>query len=79
MNSNENYPWMTEEISQEVKLSHIERDILELKRHNDEQDKLIEALRTERDRALIWGILALGGLVVTFIGIVASYIKDHLK
>jgi hypothetical protein len=80
--SSEELPWFLQngdrEIT-EIQIVHLARDIMDLRKHQEEQDRLIEELREERDRALVWGILALGGLVITLIGVIVTFVKDHIK
>lgn len=65
--------------SPETVIALLTRDIEQLKEHQAVQDKLISDMRAERDNALKWGIVVLGGMVVSMITWAINVAKDHVK
>ena len=50
-----------------------------LEDHQREQDEHIEALEKERNAALKWGIMTLGGAVMALFALIGTFVKDHIK
>lgn len=65
--------------SQDTTIALLKRDIAALQKHQVEQDRLIANIRSERDKALLWGIGALGAMVLSMGAWIVSFAKDHLK
>lgn len=53
----------------------IKQEIKQVKEHQVDQDKKLEALEKDRDRALRWGIMVLGSAVLSMAGWVAKYFE----
>jgi hypothetical protein len=67
------------DMTQETHIALLERDVVNLKTELAEMHAEILALQNERDRALKWGIATLGAMVLTLIGFIVTFLKDHLK
>ena len=42
-------------------------------------ERLVESLITDRDKAMRWGILALGGAVLAMASYIFNFVTSHLK
>ena len=42
-------------------------------------ERLVESLITDRDKAMRWGILALGGAVLAMASYIFNFVTGHLK
>jgi hypothetical protein len=67
------------DMTQETHIALLERDVLSVRAELEQMHDEIAALQTERDRALRWGIATLGAMVLTLIGFIVTFLKDHLK
>lgn len=67
------------ERSAETHIALMEADILSIKERQSAQDLEIERLSSERNRALLWGVITLGGFVVALLAAIAGFLKDHIK
>ena len=65
--------------SQETTIKVLEMKIEALEKGQQEQQKLIEGLKSERDKALLWGIAALGTMVVSMGAWIVSLVKVPFK
>ena len=78
------YPPMTRDgpvpgSGREVEIALMQQNIDALNKHIEATDARIVALEKERDKALIWGISALGSAVLGLVVWVANYVVGHLK
>ena len=65
--------------SQETTIALMAAKIDALQEEQDAQGKLIAGIKAERDKALLWGITALGAMVVAMGSWIVSFAKDHWK
>lgn len=42
-------------------------------------ERMVESLITDRDKAMRWGILALGGAVLAMASYIFNFVTSHLK
>ena len=45
----------------------------------DDLEKLVNSLITDRDKAMRWGILTLGGAVLALISYIVNFVTSHIK
>jgi hypothetical protein len=65
--------------SQETQLALMAKQIEQLEAHQEQQDDRLKGMEDERNKALKWGISALGGMLVAVATWGLSFLKDHLK
>ena len=63
----------------EVSIALLNERIERMDAHLEAQDKKIFALEHERDRALRWGIGALGAIVLTMGAFIVSFVRDFVS
>ena len=62
----------TPEVEAALKAQETDKRIKDLER-------LVESLITDRDKAMRWGILALGGAVLAMASYIFNFVTGHLK
>ena len=70
---------LVSEHSQDTSIALLTRDIAVLKDELEDHRRQIEAMKAERDKALKWGIVTLGGMVVSLLTWIVNIAKDHIK
>lgn len=58
---------------------HIEETDRRLEKKTEATDKKFDLLEEERNKALKWGVMALGGMVISLITWIVNVAKDHIK
>lgn len=67
------------EMTPETHIALIEKDVLNMKADQARMEKAVAVLQAERDKALLWGVITLGGMVISLVAWIASFAKDHIK
>ena len=67
------------EMSPETHIALIEKDVLNMKADQARIEKALATLQTERDKTLVWGVITLGGMVVSMGAWIINFAKDHFK
>lgn len=70
---------MTTGQSQETINALTQQKLEAMELHLEATDKQVEALKKERDRALIWGIGALGTAIMGIATWAINFVSGHLK
>lgn len=65
--------------SQETEIELLKREQERINHHLDAQDEAIKALEDERNKALRWGIGALGAAVLGMGSWIFNFITGHMK
>ena len=65
------------EPSVETQLAVLSQWRVEVERHIVTTDDSLEALKEERNHALKWGIVVLGGAVLSLIGFIGTFVSSH--
>ena len=65
--------------SQETEIELLKREQERINPHLDAQDEAIKALEDERNKALRWGIGALGAAVLGMGSWIFNFITGHMK
>ncbi len=63
----------------DVNLAVALEQIKNLIKADERHSKEIEQMQSERNKALVWGIVALLGTLSTVVMWTANFLKDHLK
>lgn len=54
-------------------------EIAAMKEHIETLEGRLDRLVEERNKAMVWGLLALGTVVMTLVGLISSYLLKGIK